>query len=190
GSGLDEGVQMGPVITRDSKARVQSLIGVGEKEGAKVLLDGRNAKIPKYESGNFVKPTIPDNLPKDSELANTEIFGPVLSLVHANDIDKRLTSWLIVHSGTRLRCSPQAARLRASSATKFRQEISASTSGLPLQWPISRSAAGKIVSSALFTDKDATPSSFILIKKSWLNAGRRNTRGNSNSCFRPLRSRL
>src|SRR5713226_9383386 len=87
GNGLDEGVQMGPVITRDSKARVESLIGVGEKQGAKVLLDGRNAKVPKYETGNFVKPTILDNLPKESELANTEIFGPVLSLVHANDID-------------------------------------------------------------------------------------------------------
>ncbi len=47
GDGLEEGVQMGPVITAQSKSRVESLIGVGEKEGAKILLDGRNAKIPK-----------------------------------------------------------------------------------------------------------------------------------------------
>jgi len=87
GYGLDQGVQMGPVITPQSKSRVESLIATGEKQGAKILLDGRGAKIPKYESGNFVKPTILDNLPAASELADTEIFGPVLSLVHANDMD-------------------------------------------------------------------------------------------------------
>src|SRR5438552_5185673 len=54
GNGLDEGVQMGPVITPQSKARVESLIGVGEKQGAKVLLDGRNAKVQGAERGNFV----------------------------------------------------------------------------------------------------------------------------------------
>src|SRR5947208_1377935 len=90
GNGLDEGVQMGPVITPQSKARVESLIGVGEKQGAKVLLDGRNARIPKHEAGNFVKPTVLDAVPADSELADTEIFGPVLSLVHASDMDEAL----------------------------------------------------------------------------------------------------
>ncbi|HTA25700.1 MAG TPA: CoA-acylating methylmalonate-semialdehyde dehydrogenase [Terriglobales bacterium] len=87
GNGLEEGVQMGPVITPQSKSRVESLIATGAKQGARVLLDGRNAKIPKYEAGNFMKPTILDDLPVTSELANTEIFGPVLSLVHANDMD-------------------------------------------------------------------------------------------------------
>src|SRR6184192_3557989 len=90
GNGLDEGVQMGPVITPQSKSRVESLIGVGEKQGAKVLLDGRNARIPKHEAGNFVKPTVLDGVPADSELADTEIFGPVLSLVHASDMDEAL----------------------------------------------------------------------------------------------------
>ena len=90
GNGLDEGVQMGPVITAQSKSRVEALIGVGEKQGAKVVLDGRNAKIPRYESGNFVNPTILDGLPASSELAHTEIFGPVLSLIHAKDMDEAL----------------------------------------------------------------------------------------------------
>ncbi|MGB7586315.1 MAG: CoA-acylating methylmalonate-semialdehyde dehydrogenase [Terriglobales bacterium] len=90
GNGLDEGVQMGPVITPQSKSRVESLIATGAKQGAKVLLDGRNAKIPKYETGNFVKPTILDNLPAASDLAGTEIFGPVLSLVHADNMDDAL----------------------------------------------------------------------------------------------------
>lgn len=51
-----------------------------------MLIDWRNPKIPNYEAGNFVKPTILDNLPATSELAYTEIFGPVLSLVHANSM--------------------------------------------------------------------------------------------------------
>jgi malonate-semialdehyde dehydrogenase (acetylating) / methylmalonate-semialdehyde dehydrogenase len=90
GNGLDEGVQMGPVITKQSKSRVESLINAGEKQGAKVILDGRNAKVPKYESGHFVKPTVLDGVPANSELSDTEIFGPVLSLVHAKDFDDAL----------------------------------------------------------------------------------------------------
>src|SRR5437763_3387503 len=90
GNGLDEGVQMGPVITKQSKSRVESLINAGEKQGAKVLLDGRNARIPKHEAGNFVKPTVLDGVSTNSDLADTEIFGPVLSLVHASDMDEAL----------------------------------------------------------------------------------------------------
>ncbi len=90
GNGLDEGVQMGPVISAQSKSRIESLIGVGEKEGAKVLLDGRGTKVPKYESGAFLTPTLLDGLPADSELTHTEIFGPVLSLVHADSMDEAL----------------------------------------------------------------------------------------------------
>jgi malonate-semialdehyde dehydrogenase (acetylating)/methylmalonate-semialdehyde dehydrogenase len=90
GYGLDEGVQMGPVITRDSKARIEGLIGKGASEGATVVLDGRGAKIPKYEQGNFIKPTILDNVPTGGELIHTEIFGPVLSLIHAQSVDEAI----------------------------------------------------------------------------------------------------
>ncbi len=90
GNGLDEGVQMGPVISAQSKSRIESLIGVGEKEGAKVLLDGRGAQVASYESGSFVSPTVLDGLSADSELTHTEIFGPVLSLVHADSMDEAL----------------------------------------------------------------------------------------------------
>jgi malonate-semialdehyde dehydrogenase (acetylating) / methylmalonate-semialdehyde dehydrogenase len=90
GNGLDDGIQMGPVITAQSKARIESLVARGEGDGAKVLLDGRNAKISGYEQGSFVKPTILDGLPATSELTDTEIFGPVLSLVHAKDLDEAI----------------------------------------------------------------------------------------------------
>jgi len=90
GYGLEEGVQMGPVITRESKSRIEGLIARGTSEGATVLLDGRNAKIPNYEQGNFIKPTILDNVPPESELSKTEIFGPVLSLIHAQTVDEAI----------------------------------------------------------------------------------------------------
>ena len=90
GNGLDEGVQMGPVITSQSKSRIESLIAQGEKQGAKILLDGRGAKISAAGTGHFVKPTVMDALPSGSDLADTEIFGPVLSLVHADSLDDAL----------------------------------------------------------------------------------------------------
>jgi malonate-semialdehyde dehydrogenase (acetylating)/methylmalonate-semialdehyde dehydrogenase len=88
GNGLDEGVQMGPVITPQSKARVTWMIDRGASDGAKVVVDGRKASVS--ENGNFVSPTILDALPSTSELTDTEIFGPVLGLVHARDLDDAL----------------------------------------------------------------------------------------------------
>ena len=90
GSGLEDGVQMGPLINRESQARVEALIAKGEKEGAQVVLDGRGARIPGGESGNFIGPTILNGLPPTSSLPQTEIFGPVLSLVHAGTVDQAL----------------------------------------------------------------------------------------------------
>jgi malonate-semialdehyde dehydrogenase (acetylating)/methylmalonate-semialdehyde dehydrogenase len=90
GYGLDEGVQMGPVITRESRARIEGLIAKGASQGAVVLLDGRNAKIPNREQGNFIKPTILDNVTPSTEISDTEIFGPVLSLVHAETVDEAI----------------------------------------------------------------------------------------------------
>jgi malonate-semialdehyde dehydrogenase (acetylating)/methylmalonate-semialdehyde dehydrogenase len=90
GNGLDEGVQMGPVITSASKSRIEGLIQKGIQDGGKVLLDGRNAKIQNGERGNFLKPTVLSEINAGSELTTTEIFGPVLSLRHANDLDQAI----------------------------------------------------------------------------------------------------
>ncbi|HEX8599764.1 MAG TPA: CoA-acylating methylmalonate-semialdehyde dehydrogenase [Chloroflexia bacterium] len=87
GYGLEQGVQMGPVITAESKSRIEGLIAKGAGEGARVLLDGRNPAISGYEVGNFVRPTVLDGVHPDSELQKTEIFGPVLSLIHADTVD-------------------------------------------------------------------------------------------------------
>jgi malonate-semialdehyde dehydrogenase (acetylating)/methylmalonate-semialdehyde dehydrogenase len=126
GNGLDEGVQMGPVITRQSKDRVQSLIGVGAKDGAKVVIDGRNPKIAKYESGNFVKPTVLDGVPASSELTHTEIFGPVLSLVHANDLDEAMNFLAASPFGNQASLFTSS----GSAARRFRYEAPAGNVGI------------------------------------------------------------
>jgi malonate-semialdehyde dehydrogenase (acetylating)/methylmalonate-semialdehyde dehydrogenase len=90
GSGLDTGVQMGPVITPASRARIASLIAQGESEGATPALDGRATRVGEYPNGTFVGPTVLDGVPAASSLAETEIFGPVLSLIHASDVDEAM----------------------------------------------------------------------------------------------------
>jgi malonate-semialdehyde dehydrogenase (acetylating)/methylmalonate-semialdehyde dehydrogenase len=90
GNGLDPDVQMGPVITPQSQQRIESLIQTGAEEGATVLVDGRNPQIPDHESGYFVKPTLLQNVPPTGEIANTEIFGPVLGMMHVNTIDEAI----------------------------------------------------------------------------------------------------
>lgn len=90
GNGLQQGVQMGPVITPQSKSRIEGLIQKGIDEGASVLVDGRNPRITGYERGNFVRPTVLQNVSPNSEIARTEIFGPVLSLIHIDTIDEAI----------------------------------------------------------------------------------------------------
>ncbi|BAY81080.1 methylmalonate-semialdehyde dehydrogenase [Calothrix parasitica NIES-267] len=91
GNGLDDKVEMGPVINAGSKTRIEGLIEKGTSSGAKLLLDGRNPLIPGYEQGNFIRPTILEDVNPLSEIANTEIFGPVLSLIHVNNIDEAIS---------------------------------------------------------------------------------------------------
>jgi len=90
GYGLDDGVQMGPVITAASKARIEDIIAKSQQEGADILVDGRHKTVRGYEEGYWVYPTVIDNVNPSSEIAHTEIFGPVLSLMHAHTIEDAL----------------------------------------------------------------------------------------------------
>lgn len=126
GFGLDTGVQMGPVISPESKRRIEGLIATGVSDGAKPIVDGRNQKVANHESGNFLKPTVLDGVPASSSLATTEIFGPVLSLIHADTIDEAIEF---------IRKSPygnQASLFTTSGAAarKFRYEAPAGNIGI------------------------------------------------------------
>jgi malonate-semialdehyde dehydrogenase (acetylating)/methylmalonate-semialdehyde dehydrogenase len=126
GNGLGADVQMGPVISKESKQRVESLIAAGVAEGAKPIVDGRNAKIPNGDGGNFIKPTILDGVPASSKLTHTEIFGPVLSLVHADSIDEAMK---FLHNSP---YGNQASLFTTSGAAarKFRYEAPAGNVGI------------------------------------------------------------
>jgi malonate-semialdehyde dehydrogenase (acetylating)/methylmalonate-semialdehyde dehydrogenase len=90
GYGLEPNVQMGPVITTPSKSRINELIGRSKDEGVTIAIDGRNPDIRGYERGNFVRPTILVNVPPEGETARTEIFGPVLGLMHVNTLENAI----------------------------------------------------------------------------------------------------
>lgn len=96
GFGLADGVTMGPVITPESKTRIHTLIEEGIAEGAKLVLDGRNPKVSGFEKGNFIAPTILEDVPLGGKIANTEIFGPVMSLIHLDSIEQAIE---LVNSG-------------------------------------------------------------------------------------------
>ena len=92
GYGLNDDVQMGPVISSESKARISGLIDKGVQEGAKLLRDGRNVKPDEDEfaNGYFLAPTVVGDVAPKSEFAHTEIFGPVLSMMHAGTVEEAI----------------------------------------------------------------------------------------------------
>lgn len=87
GYGLDDSTQMGTVISAAAKDRINSLIEQGVAEGAQPVLDGRGIQIEGFEAGSFVGPTILDGVQPEMTVAKEEIFGPVLSIMHAPDFD-------------------------------------------------------------------------------------------------------
>ena len=126
GFGLEEGVQMGPVITPESRQRIEGLIGRGLAEGASLLVDGRAPAVKGFEQGNFVRPTILSDVPAQGEIASTEIFGPVLSLIHVQTVDDAIR---LVNAG---RYGNMACLFTASGANarKFRYEAEAGNIGI------------------------------------------------------------
>ena len=126
GSGLEDGVQVGPVITPESKAHIQSFIDNAESEGAKVIAGGKSVTVKGYEKGNFVAPTVIENVKPDGHIATSEIFGPVLGLMHADTLEQAIA---MVNQGKygNMGCiftnSGPAAR-------KFRNEVDAGNIGI------------------------------------------------------------
>jgi malonate-semialdehyde dehydrogenase (acetylating)/methylmalonate-semialdehyde dehydrogenase len=126
GNGLDAEVQMGPVISPTSKDRIEKLIEKAAVDGAEILVDGRGAKIRGYEEGNFLRPTLFSDLPLESEVARTEIFGPVLSLLQVDTLEQAIE---LVNAGNfgNMACLFTNS---GSAARKFRYEADAGNIGI------------------------------------------------------------
>ncbi len=88
GYGLDDGVQMGPVISKRHQEKVLGYIEKGIKEGAKLILDGRGIKVPGYPNGFYIGPTVFDQVRPEMTIAREEIFGPVVSLIRVKNLDE------------------------------------------------------------------------------------------------------
>lgn len=126
GFGLDEKMEMGPVISSESRSRIEQLIEQGVGEGGKMLLDGRNAKIEGYEKGNFIKPTILEGLPLNGDLIKTEIFGPVMSLIELKTVDDAINFINGGHYGN-MACLFTSS---GANARKFRSQANAGNIGI------------------------------------------------------------
>jgi malonate-semialdehyde dehydrogenase (acetylating)/methylmalonate-semialdehyde dehydrogenase len=84
------GENLGAVINKESKERIERYIGEAERDGAKILLDGRNATVNGKENGTYVGPTVIDYVTPQMSVATEEIFGPVISIMRTNTVDEAL----------------------------------------------------------------------------------------------------
>ena len=87
---LIPGANLGAVISQESRARIEAFINEAEAAGAKVLVDGRNTVVPNKEGGFYVGPTIVDYVTADMRIAHEEVFGPVIAIIRAKNLDEAI----------------------------------------------------------------------------------------------------
>ena len=90
GPGMDKNSEMGPLVTKEHLERVRGYVDLGIKEGADLVVDGRDIKLQGYEDGYYIGGCLFDNVKKDMRIYKEEIFGPVLSVVRAKDFNEAL----------------------------------------------------------------------------------------------------
>jgi len=89
-AGQEPGADFGPLVTKDAKAYVESVISNAEGQGAKVELDGRSLTVKGFEQGNFIGPTVITNVEQGMQCYEEEIFGPVLTVSEVPDLDSAI----------------------------------------------------------------------------------------------------
>jgi methylmalonate-semialdehyde dehydrogenase [acylating] (EC 1.2.1.27) len=139
--GTEKGTDVGPVISCAALSRIEGLIERGIADGATLELDGRKPTVPGYEKGNFVGPTIFSGVKPGMAIYDQEIFGPVLSLVGAANLDEAIEFINPTPMATAPLCSRKVARPHASSRKRSTWARSASTCRCPCPCRCSRSPA-------------------------------------------------
>jgi malonate-semialdehyde dehydrogenase (acetylating)/methylmalonate-semialdehyde dehydrogenase len=87
---IEPGKNLGAVISKEAQERIERYITEAEKDGAKILVDGRNAKVAGKEKGTYVGPTVIDHVKPTMSVATEEIFGPVISIMRTETVDEAL----------------------------------------------------------------------------------------------------
>ena len=123
---------LGPLISPAAKARVEHLIDTGVEEGASLILDGRGITVEGFEKGNFVGPTIFDNVTSDMQIYQQEIFGPVLCIMRANSLDEAIELLNANPHGNGTAIFTQS----GAAAHKFQQDIQVGQIGINLPIPV------------------------------------------------------
>jgi malonate-semialdehyde dehydrogenase (acetylating)/methylmalonate-semialdehyde dehydrogenase len=131
GFGLDPEVELGPVITPQSRERIVGLVARGAADGGRVLVDGRDVRVSGYENGNFVGATVLELPDTDGELTRTEIFGPVLSLTNVATLDEAIAA-VNASSFGNMACIFTSS---GASARKFRYETHVGNVGINVGTP-------------------------------------------------------
>ena len=90
GPGMDKKSEMGPLVTKEHLAKVKNYVDLGVKEGADLIVDGRDLKLQGYEKGYYIGGCLFDNVKKDMRIYKEEIFGPVLSIVRVKNFSEAL----------------------------------------------------------------------------------------------------
>jgi len=131
-AGSEPGTDVGPLISRQARQRVLSLIESGVKEGATLELDGRDVQVPGFEEGNFVGPTLFSGVTTDMQIYTQEIFGPVLVVLTVETLDEAiaLVNRNPFGNGTGLFTQSGAA------ARKFQSEIDVGQVGINIPIPV------------------------------------------------------
>ena len=131
-AGTEANTDVGPLVSVQARARVERLIGAGVAEGAQLLLDGRNVKVPGFEKGNFIGPTLFAGVKPEMEIYRTEIFGPVLLVMTAATLDEAIA---IVNNnpfGNGVGVFTQS----GAAARKFQSEIDVGQIGINIPIPV------------------------------------------------------
>jgi malonate-semialdehyde dehydrogenase (acetylating)/methylmalonate-semialdehyde dehydrogenase len=131
-AGHEPNVDVGPVISKDSKKRILSIIDSSVKEGAHVALDGRNLVVDKYPNGNFVGPTVITDVKPNMTCYKEEIFGPVLVTLNVDTLDEAIN---VINNnpygnGTAIFTN------NGATARKFTQEIDVGQIGVNVPIPV------------------------------------------------------
>ncbi|EEH36618.1 methylmalonate-semialdehyde dehydrogenase [Paracoccidioides lutzii Pb01] len=130
--GFEEGADLGPVISPESKKRIEDLIASAGKEGATILLDGRGYKPAKYPNGNWVGPTIITNVKPHMRCYKEEIFGPVLVCLEVETIDEAISLINANEYGN----GAAVFTCSGPTATKFQRELEAGQIGINVPIPV------------------------------------------------------
>ncbi|BDD61216.1 hypothetical protein MAP00_006282 [Monascus purpureus] len=131
-AGFEAGADLGPVISPQSKKRIEDLIASAEKEGATILLDGRGYKPEKYPNGNFVGPTIITNVTPDMTCYKEEIFGPVLVCLNVDTLDDAIN---LINSNEYGNGAAIFTR-SGSTASRFQKDLEAGQLGINVPIPV------------------------------------------------------